>query len=178
VLYGPHVGIGNDGTVGKVRREGQSHDSTCCGAAVAAYNAKSVPSSDEWIADMQEIALTKLIQPLKPAIAADPEPMKALAYANFEVSHNLMRELVSSPEKVCSEVAIVGGIMVNLPGNLDDRFVPLSFELLDCSTGEITDYFDRFGQARTSRKFGTAEPRDAFFLEQAKQIKENLQKGS
>jgi hypothetical protein len=177
VLYGPHVGIGNDGTVGKVRREGQCNDSTCCGAAVAAYNAAHCPSGEDWIDDMQEIALTKLIHPLKPAIAADPEPMKALAYANFEVSHQLIREMMTAPEKVCAEVAVVGGIMVNLPGNLEDRFVPLTFELLDCSTGEIKDYCDRFGQARPGCEFGSNKPREPFFVPQASAIKDKLVQG-
>jgi len=172
------VGIGNDGTIGKVRREGQSCDSTCCGAAVAAYNAAHCPSGEDWIDDMQEIALTKLIHPFKPAIAADPEPMKALAYANFEVSHQLIRDMMTAPEKVCAEVAIVGGIMVNLPGNLEDRFVPLTFELLDCSTGEIKDYSDHFGQARLDHlEFGSSKPREPFFVPQASAIKDKLLQG-
>lgn len=177
VLYGPHVGVGNDGTVGKIRREGHSHDSTCCGAAVAAYTATQTAEGDEWLSDMQEIALTKLLQPLKPAITADPEPMRALAYANFEISHQLMREMMTAPEKVCNEVAIVGGIMVNLPGNLEDRFVPLTFELLDCQTGEVTDYFDRFEQERPSHAFGTKKLRETFFAPQASAIKGKLLQG-
>merc|ERR1719277_467227 len=62
-LYGPHVGLGMDGTMGKIRRAGQCKDTTCCGAAVAAYKSTQVPDDDE--------------------------PMKALAYANFEIAHNL-----------------------------------------------------------------------------------------
>jgi len=174
VLYGPHVGVGNDGTVGKVRREGQSHDSTCCGAAVAAFNAATVPSGDDWIVDMQQIALTKLLRPLKPVIEADPEPMKALAYANFEISHQLLSKQLASPEKVCAEIAVVGGIMVNLPGNLDDQFIPLTFEVLDCTTGEITDCFHRFGRTRPEHAFGSSAPRGAFFEEQAGEIRKAL----
>ena len=36
VVFGPHVGIDSRGTVGKIERMGQSHSTTCCGAAVLA----------------------------------------------------------------------------------------------------------------------------------------------
>lgn len=39
VMYAPHVGITEDGTVGKVHRHGQSHGTSACGASVGAYNA-------------------------------------------------------------------------------------------------------------------------------------------
>jgi len=141
ILYGPHVGVSSDGKAGYVNREGQLHASTCCGAAIAAFNAKSVPTGDEWMHDMQQIALTKLLAPYREKIAQADDPMVELAYANFEVSHEFIRNQVTSPQKVCKEIAIIGGIMLNLPGHIPDRFIPLTFELLECSTGHTHDLF-------------------------------------
>ena len=41
ILFAPHVGVDNTGCVGKVLREGQSHPSSACGAAIGAYAAAS-----------------------------------------------------------------------------------------------------------------------------------------
>jgi len=171
VLYAPHVGVGNNGNVGKIRRQGQSHDTTCCGAAVAAYGTEKLPSGDDWITDMEQFALTKLLQPFKKAIKAHPTPMKGLSYANFEVSHELLRQQLTQPERFCSEIAVVGGIMVNLPGNLHDHFVPMTFEVLNCKTGEIKDEFAKFGVEPVKHIFGTATVREPFFGKAAMEIK-------
>src|SRR6056297_2982708 len=32
IIYGPHIGITNNGIVGKVHREGQKTESSCCGS--------------------------------------------------------------------------------------------------------------------------------------------------
>jgi len=174
ILYGPHVGVGSNGEVGKVRRQGQDHDSTCCGAAVAAYKCAQCPGDDDWMHDMQQIALTKLLQPLRKVIEADPEPMKALVYANFELSHDYIRKQLTSPENVCREIVVLGGIMVNLPGNLEDRFVPITFEHLDCRTGKVENLFGHFGLERTEHVFGSTELRQPFFQDIAQQIVNNL----
>ena len=39
IMYGPHVGISNEGVVGKVERVGQDKPSTSCGAGIGAYKA-------------------------------------------------------------------------------------------------------------------------------------------
>lgn len=39
IIYGPHVGISNEGVVGKVERVGQSKASGACGAGIGAYKA-------------------------------------------------------------------------------------------------------------------------------------------
>lgn len=39
ILFGPHIAISSTGELGKYLREGQSGESTACGAVLAAYNA-------------------------------------------------------------------------------------------------------------------------------------------
>uniref|UniRef100_A0A7S2LHL6 Uncharacterized protein n=1 Tax=Zooxanthella nutricula TaxID=1333877 RepID=A0A7S2LHL6_9DINO len=90
--------------------------------------------------------------------------MKALAYANFEISHDYIRQQISKPEGVCKEIAILGGIMVNLPGELGDRFVPITFEALDCRTGRHENLFASLGLGQAApHRFGSSELRRPFF---------------
>ena len=39
IMFAPHVGIDNEGVVGKADRDGQDHSSAACGAAIGAFNA-------------------------------------------------------------------------------------------------------------------------------------------
>ena len=39
VLFAPHVGVHTDGTIGIVKREGQEHTTSACGAAIGALKA-------------------------------------------------------------------------------------------------------------------------------------------
>jgi len=115
---------------------------------------------------VQQTALARLLQPFKELIAKDAEPMKALAYANFEIAHDFVGMQMVHPERVCSRIAVLGGIMVNLPGHIDDRFVPMTFEVLDCRTGEVQDLFHTLGKERTREAeyiFGSEESRRPFF---------------
>eukprot|EP01062_Namystynia_karyoxenos_P022710 TRINITY_DN18727_c0_g1_i1.p1 TRINITY_DN18727_c0_g1~~TRINITY_DN18727_c0_g1_i1.p1 ORF type:complete len:1014 (+),score=254.31 TRINITY_DN18727_c0_g1_i1:70-3111(+) len=140
ILFGPHTGIGSNGEVGKLRREGQDHDSTCCGAACAALACEK-PAAEILTYDMQQSLLTSLMLPHREKIKADACPDRALVYANFEVVSDYLRRIIRRPEERCVEIAVVGGIMVNLPEPFDDRFVPLVFECYDCRTGEVHDLF-------------------------------------
>ena len=46
LLYAPHVGVNSKGVVGQVQRNGQSHSSSACGAAIGALAAvKADPKS-------------------------------------------------------------------------------------------------------------------------------------
>merc|ERR1719350_2757829 len=103
--------------------------------------------------------------------------MKALTYANFEVSHEFMRSELTNPEKVCAEIAVVGGIMVNLPGNLSDRFVPMTFEVLDCATGELTDMHHAFAMERPELSFGSDKKRSPLLTEAARNIRDQAAAG-
>jgi hypothetical protein len=38
IVYGPHVGVSKDGTIGKVERAGIKLLDNCCGSAIAASN--------------------------------------------------------------------------------------------------------------------------------------------
>lgn len=143
ILFAPHVGIGSDGRVGRVRRDGQSEDSTCCGAAVAAYSGDYDPAAllDEF--DPTQGIIRCEIGKWKERISADVNPDRALVYANYHAVREYLRSIMSAPEKVCKMLVVLGGIMVNLPAPFEDRFVPLTFQVLDCETGAIEELCEK-----------------------------------
>lgn len=53
--------------------------------------------------------------------------------------------------------------MVNLPGYIDDRFVPMTFEVLNCRTGEVEDLFEVTFGGEKAMKFGSEEVRRPIF---------------
>lgn len=143
VIYGPHTGIASDGAVGSLRRDGQQHDSSCCGAACAAYlSGEDVEHLSH--EDMQQNMLTKLLRPYQDKIMESPEPLRWLAYANFEICHNYLKSILTKYEERCVEIAVVGCIMVNLPTGCDDQYVPVTFETYNCKTRVREDHFKVF----------------------------------
>lgn len=143
VVYGPHTGIASDGAVGSLRRDGQQHDSSCCGACCAAYlSGEEIEhlSHD----DMQQNMLTKLLRPYQEKIMESPEPLRWLAYANFELCHDYLKSIITQYEERCVEIAVVGCITVNLPTPCEDYYVPITFETYNCKTGVREDLFREF----------------------------------
>ena len=170
IVFGPHVGISNDGVVGKVERIGKSNPSTSCGAAVGAYKAllagtvdfNSKPSTT----DFQE---EYIIQNLKSklGILADVESRgsdEAIAFVTrqmYQLVWDIVRDNVenftSQPGfwDKCSEVTLLGGILVNrghgdgLVGG-DDLFQPLLLTTV-AAAGETNIYGDVFGDLKTPK---------------------------
>lgn len=145
ILFAPHTGIGSDGTIGRLQRKGQDFDSACCGAAIAAHKCIAAPDRIEEH-DLQQSVLMQHIYRDKQTIVDHPSGNEALGlvYSNYEIARNYLRQIIVSPEKNCSEIGIVGGIMVNLPDGIDDRFVPLDFEVLNGSTGRVDSFTSSF----------------------------------
>ena len=71
IFYGPHVGISNEGVVGKVERIGVSKPSTSCGAGIGAYKAlmKGPRGPDDKFDYQEEYIIDKLQPRLQELIA-------------------------------------------------------------------------------------------------------------
>ncbi|CAK0795712.1 unnamed protein product [Prorocentrum cordatum] len=77
VVFGPHVGISVEGEVGKYLRQGQSGNSSACGAVIGAYNAclcggGGNPEMDEADMQMSEIKQEFAAHAEKLSKAEDP----------------------------------------------------------------------------------------------------------
>mmetsp|Transcript_25616 Transcript_25616/g.38034 ORF Transcript_25616/g.38034 Transcript_25616/m.38034 type:complete len:277 (-) Transcript_25616:90-920(-) len=155
VVYGPHVGIDKDGTVGKVNRRGRHNGSgPCCGsaAAAAAYcrsvqaGAKPNPSPEDAL-DAQQTFVGNMLLPEADRISSSSDPSVELPLALFDVQDELMNKIIG---KACGEVAgegkiaILGGIQINTPTGTSEYFLPKVFEIRDNKGERVADLMGSF----------------------------------
>lgn len=172
ILYGPHVGISNEGVVGKVERVGQNKPSTSCGAAVGAYKAikaggrgpnDNFDYQEEFIIDELTPKLQTLLEQQKLSGAVNGfvnqnAAIAALTCNMFDVVNDVMEAQLEAAmakpdfwDKI-SEVTLLGGIVVNrghgagLVGG-DDYFQPLQFKAMN-RNGEVDMWDQVFGDLK------------------------------
>jgi len=172
ILYGPHVGISNEGVVGKVERVGQSNPSGSCGAGVGAYKAIKAGGrgpndkfdyQEEFIIDELTPKLQTLLEQQKNSGAVNGfvnqnTAIAAVTCNMFDIVNDVMEGQMeaawSKPgfwDKI-SEVTLLGGIVVNrghgagLVGG-DDYFQPLQFKSIN-KNGEVDMWDQVFGDLR------------------------------
>lgn len=147
LLYGPHVGIAQDGTVGKVERSGIALIDTCCGSAVAANRylqgitdggAKMVANVQSFT-DFQQGAVQQLILPHGKRLTDAENRMVELPLALFDSQDVLMQDIVQTG---CGgtkrALALLGGIQINTSPSVPDYFLPIRFDYMN-SAGEILE---------------------------------------
>eukprot|EP00560_Eucampia_antarctica_P006921 CAMPEP_0197824078 /NCGR_PEP_ID=MMETSP1437-20131217/1386_1 /TAXON_ID=49252 ORGANISM="Eucampia antarctica, Strain CCMP1452" /NCGR_SAMPLE_ID=MMETSP1437 /ASSEMBLY_ACC=CAM_ASM_001096 /LENGTH=373 /DNA_ID=CAMNT_0043423573 /DNA_START=316 /DNA_END=1437 /DNA_ORIENTATION=+ len=170
IVFGPHVGISDDGIVGKVERIGKKNPSTSCGAAVGAYKAIKAGAVDYDapynVRDFQEEYIIKnLRKKLGPLAEIEKKGDDgAVAYVTQQM-YNLVWDIVrrnvedftSKPGfwDKCTEVTLLGGILVNRGHGVgllggDDLFQPLTLTTI-AAAGESNIYGDVFGDLRTPK---------------------------
>ena len=155
VLYGPHVGVDSDGTVGKVNRRGRPTASgICCGSAAAAHGycksvqsgaAPSGPPADAL--DAQQTFVGNMLLPQADRLSSSADPSVELPLALFDVQDDLMQKIIS---KGCGEVAgegkiaVLGGVQINTPAGTSEYFLPKVFKILDNKGELVVDLIDTF----------------------------------
>lgn len=169
ILYGPHVGISNEGVVGKVERVGQDKPSGSCGAGIGAYKAIKAGGrgandkfdyQEEYIIDqltprLQGLLKAQANQGAVNGFVSNNKAITTVTVNMFDVVNELLEEqimaAVNSPgfwDNV-SEVTLLGGIVLNrghgqgTPGG-EDYFQPLQFKSLN-KNGEIDMWYTVFG---------------------------------
>jgi len=135
ILFGPHVGISEEGEVGKVLRLGQGQNSTACGAVIGAYKACSSVANnkqgeeDEFNQhDMQIEWIKAQIEPHVQKIKAQSNPMAALAYQAYQMVKAKL-EMIVNTDFGSGRLVLVGGIQINMPNPCRDHFLPLTFDV-------------------------------------------------
>jgi hypothetical protein len=161
IVYGPHVGIDNDGVLGRIDRRGMHDHSTCCGSAVAGYDYLRIVTgkrlqiprtmSQTTVAvdlfDFEQQYVNNILMSFADRLTKASDPMLELPYCCFEAQDELMRRIMN---QACSErpysgqyISLLGGIQINTPAGFADCFCPLRFEILDKSGSRIDNFITR-----------------------------------
>ncbi len=100
-------------------------------------------------------------------VAGHPEPRARLAYAHFGTAQRLLRSTVDWGGLRAGRLAALGGLTVEVAGEAEPRFLPLSFELFDPKAGALDDLLEDLGvygapatrRGRRARNKDTRPPR-------------------
>lgn len=164
IVFAPHVGIGSDGKVGALQRDGQAAVSTACGAAIGAYKALQNREQDAAALDplliLDDIKpedtdqfdpqLNQIVQMLAPRLGGIELSDDSIAFVTYQM-YGIIRELItacitqtSDTFDNASEVAVLGGIIINRRKG-GDFFQPLSFETRRKDETPIDLFSEAFG---------------------------------
>ncbi|KAL9179037.1 hypothetical protein ACHAXT_000079 [Thalassiosira profunda] len=141
LIHGPHVGVTQDGVVGKVERPGMANVDNCCGSAIAASNylkgithgGAPISTKLRPFSDFQQGAVQELILPFGKRLAdTDGEEgrMKELPYALYDSQSEMVREIIAAGRGGVKGggLALLGGIQINTGPGTEDYFHPLRFD--------------------------------------------------
>jgi len=156
VVYGPHVGIDQYGTVGTVNRRGRAKGGACCGSAAAALGkirkgamvppaqggaSASLPATDSL--DAQQAYVDAKLAPYGPRLLNADDRNVELPFALYEAQKAMMDSIVDKGAGSLEgdgNIALLGGIQINTPEGISDYFLPISFELRN-KEGKVVQNF-------------------------------------
>jgi hypothetical protein len=152
LIYGPHVGITKDGTVGKVERAGIELVDNCCGSAIAASNylkgitegGAQITTKIQEFTDFQQGAVQELILPHGKRLSEADNRMAELPRALYESQDILLREIVQKGAAgTKSGIALLGGLQINTAPDTSDYFLPLRFDFMNTDGDVVEEMLDQ-----------------------------------
>lgn len=167
IVFGPHVGISNDGAVGKIERVGKDSISGSCGAGLGAYKAimamdKAKEPAKETLGTndfQEEYIIAQLSNRLDSLKGQEPSNDSVTYVTNkmydlvWEMLRSEVNGFTAKPDfwNGVTEVALLGGVVVNrghgnitgVPGG-EDYYQPLMLKTLT-KEGENDVYGEVFG---------------------------------
>ncbi len=125
IVGGPHIGINEQGVLGKVKREGMSQDSSACGALLACVEKLSTdenfrPEFDEL--DPEQYLLEKCLQPYFSEIIVAENKLQLATEKMLIASYDRLVKIVDTLKEDCPPVVLVFGVTINTPMGEDDYF--------------------------------------------------------
>lgn len=127
ILFGPHIGLTADGTLGKVNRHYQDHPSTCCGSLAAALRdiaEQSVLPQDNPL-DYQQARVVQHLHEAREEILASPEPLLAATEVAYRAIETKLYRVLTAAEKGFEgiRVCLTGGIVINTDWGSEDHIL-------------------------------------------------------
>ncbi|CAM3626131.1 hypothetical protein ZORO111903_13905 [Zobellia roscoffensis] len=138
IFYGPHIGITDEGELGRMRRIGQSRLTNSCGALMLAlerFNKKDedpiyVPQNVYY--DHQQIQLEQSLMPFKHDIVHADNPKKAITDYTYVAIDKQIKQLVkmSLNEFSCKRIFLLGGVIINTSEEFNDYVDVRNFDVI------------------------------------------------
>jgi hypothetical protein len=154
IVYGPHVGVDSNGSVGTVNRRGRAKGGACCGSAAAALGkirkGQMLPKTDEPTSlptslpatnslDAQQAYVDSQLAPFAERLLNADERNVELPFALYDAQKAMMDSIIAKGAGSMEGngyIATLGGIQINTPDGISDYFLPVSFDLRN-SQGEV-----------------------------------------
>jgi len=118
IAYGPHIGINDQGELGKLLRPGQHRESAACGALTLAI--EHLRSSPDYIPpynddDTEQMTLERRLLPYRTQILEAEHPLLAATEIAYTIIHELVYRYVRAKksEFKCEYLTMAGGIVIN-----------------------------------------------------------------
>ncbi len=135
IFYGAHIGVDDEGNLGKVARKGQANIGSSCGALMLTLGRMKddsyAPGDDE--SDYQQMTLEKTLWPYKTQILNAENPVVEITEIAYRLINEQVRALVEAVkgEFHCARIALLGGILINTSPDKDDFVDVRDFEVIE-----------------------------------------------
>ena len=138
IIYGPHIGITQDGDLGKMYRPRQEATGNSCGALMLALSRfedgdyRPVMNDD----DYQQMKLEESLLPYREKVMDSDNRQKAITEATYEIINKKIHEHLKTckDEFPVDTVTLLGGIIINTDYGTDDYFDARNFEVIDVTS--------------------------------------------
>jgi hypothetical protein len=146
IFYGPHIGITDDGVLGKMIRPGQAAISNSCGALMLALS--RMEADDTYVPigvdyDYQQIQLERTLMPFKHEILTAENKSKAITDRTYQNIDTQIRFLVerAKNDMYTNRVFLLGGVIINTSPGLPDFVDIRDFSLVNVKNDEPISTF-------------------------------------
>lgn len=136
IFYGSHIGMTDDGIVGKMQRFGQSYSTNNCGALMLALNRMRDGSNSQPLdtkLDYQQILLEQAVLKEKQVILSSDIPEIKITDIAYNEIHKRIKLLVDMTKNkfLCKRIFLLGGIIINTSLNFHDYVDIRNFEIVE-----------------------------------------------
>lgn len=126
ILYGPHIGVSENGEIGQVKRQNQFASTTCCGSLVAALDSlekhEELPVNNPL--DYQQARVIQHLHNHRDEILGDDFPLKRATDLAYNAIHQKLHTLLNVLKPNLSDIKLylIGGIVINTDWTIEDYF--------------------------------------------------------
>ena len=142
LYYAPHIGVAGDGTLGMLKRRGQTKLSGCCGAARAALGklqrGEIIPLALDTL-DQQQGTIEQFLLSERTRVLAAADPLKEATEVVYEAIAARIDLLVARTKFPCRYVVSLGGILINGDDDMGSFGEMRRSTVTDLTTGAVRD---------------------------------------